>query len=93
MLQMIVILAVFVALIIPLGTYLYHIAERKHTFADPVFDRVDGVIYKVCGINPDKGMNWKKYALSFSTGKCRNGFCRVFDFADSISSNFQSKWN
>lgn len=64
MLQMIVILAVFVALIIPLGTYLYHIAERKHTFADPVFDRVDGVIYKVCGINPDKGMNWKKYALS-----------------------------
>ena len=40
MLQMIVILAVFVALIIPLGTYLYHIAERKHTFADPVYHQV-----------------------------------------------------
>ena len=32
--------------------------------ADPVFDRVDGVIYKIGGVNPHKGMNWKQYALA-----------------------------
>ena len=29
-----------------------------------MFDRVDGGIFKVCGIHPDKGMNWKQYALA-----------------------------
>ena len=43
---------------------MYHIAAGKHTFADPVFDRVDGVIYKLGGVNPKNGMSWKKYALS-----------------------------
>ena len=45
------------------GVYVYHIASGKHTFADPVFDRFDGLIYRVSGINPQKGMNWKTYAL------------------------------
>ena len=27
-------------------------------------DRIDGIIYKVSGIDPQKGMNWKKYALT-----------------------------
>ena len=30
----------------------------------PYFDRVDGVIYKLGGVNPKNGMSWKKYALS-----------------------------
>ena len=64
MLQIILTLCLFVALIIPLGRYLYHIATNQHTFADPVFDRLDNGIYRVCGIRRDEGMNWKKYALS-----------------------------
>ena len=51
-------------IVIPVGRYMYHIAAGKHTFADPVFDRVDGVIYKVGGVDPNKGMNWKQYALA-----------------------------
>jgi K+-transporting ATPase ATPase A chain len=51
-------------IVIPIGNYLYHIASGQRTFADPVFDRVDGGIFKVCGIHPDKGMNWKQYALA-----------------------------
>ena len=27
-------------------------------------DRVDGVIYKLGGVDPQKGMNWKQYALA-----------------------------
>ncbi len=63
MLQMLLILAVFVAIIFPAGKYLYHIADGKHTFADPVFDRVDNVLYRICGIDK-KEMNWKQYAMS-----------------------------
>jgi K+-transporting ATPase ATPase A chain len=63
MLQIILILAIFVALIIPTGKYLYHIAVCQHTFADPVFNRVDNAVYRVCGIDK-KEMNWKQYAIA-----------------------------
>ncbi len=66
MLQIILILAAFVALIIPIGKYLYHVAELQRTFADPVFDRLDNSIYRVCGIDKEE-MNWKKYAMSVLT--------------------------
>ncbi len=64
MLQLVLTLIIYLILVIPVGRYLYHIAAGKHTFADPVFDRVDGMIYKFSGINPRKGMDWKRYALS-----------------------------
>lgn len=64
MLQIILTILIYLILVIPVGIYVYHIAAGKHTFADPVFNRIDGVIYKLSGINPNSGMNWKKYALS-----------------------------
>ena len=62
MLQIILTLAIFVILVIPMGTYMYHIATHQKTFADPVFNRIDNAIYKICRINR-AGMNWKQYAL------------------------------
>lgn len=64
MLQVALTLALFVVIIFPLGTYIYHIATNKKTFADPVFDRVDNAIYKVCGVDMDRQMNWKQYAVA-----------------------------
>ena len=64
MLQVALTLALFVIIIFPLGTYIYHIATNKKTFADPVFDRVDNAIYKVCGVDMDRQMNWKQYAVA-----------------------------
>ena len=64
MLQLVLTLIIYLILVIPVGRYLYHIAAGKHTFADPVFDRVDGAIYKLSGINPHQGMNWKQYAMA-----------------------------
>lgn len=63
MLQIILTLAIFVAAVIPMGTYMYHIAAGKKTFADPFFDKVDNGIYRVCRIDR-KGMNWKQYTVS-----------------------------
>ena len=64
MLRLVLTVIIFMIIVIPIGNYLYHIASGQRTFADPVFDRVDGGIFKVCGIHPDKGMNWKQYALA-----------------------------
>ena len=46
-----------------MGTYMYHIAAGKKTFADPFFDKVDNGIYRLCRIDR-KGMNWKQYTVS-----------------------------
>ena len=62
MLQLILALLIYLAMVIPVGEYLYHIIAGKHTFADPVLDRVDRAIYKVGGINTQKQMDWKQYA-------------------------------
>lgn len=64
MLQLVLTLIIYLILVIPVGRYLYHIAAEKHTFADPIFDRVDGAIYKLGGVDPHKGMNWKQYAMA-----------------------------
>lgn len=63
-LQLILTIVIYLIMVIPVGIYVYHIAAGKRTFADPVFNRVDNVIYKVSGIKPQNGMNWKKYAVA-----------------------------
>lgn len=63
MLQISLVLLFFLLLVIPTGNYLYHIATGQRTFADPIFDKVDNIIYRVCGIKKED-MSWKKYALS-----------------------------
>lgn len=50
-------------LVIPIGIYLYHVATKQRTFADPVFDRIDSMIYRICRINRED-MHWKTYALN-----------------------------
>ena len=62
MLQLILTILLFLIIVIQVGTYLYHIAAGKHTFADPLFDRIDGLIYRIGGVDPGKGMSWKGYA-------------------------------
>ena len=64
MLQLVLMILIYLIMVIPVGSYLYHIAAGKHTFADPVLNRVDDVIYKISGIDPHKKMDWKKYALA-----------------------------
>ena len=64
MVQLVVTILIYLIIVIPVGRYLYHIAAGTHTFADPVFDRVDGVIYRIGGVDPKKEMNWKQYVLA-----------------------------
>lgn len=64
MLQIIVTLLLYLVMVVPVGVYMYHIAAGKRTWADPVLDRVDGAIYKISGIRPQSGMNWRQYAFA-----------------------------
>ena len=64
MLQIILTLLIYVVMVIPVGAYVYRIAAGKPTFADPLFNRVDALVYKVCGVQPQREMNWKEYALA-----------------------------
>ena len=66
MLQIMVALVIYMVLVIPMGPYLYHITTGRKTFADPVFDRIDNGIYRICKIDR-QGMNWKQYAVSLLT--------------------------
>ena len=66
MLQIMAALVIYMVLVIPMGTYLYHITTGRKTFADPVFDRIDNGINRICKIDR-QGMNWKQYALSLLT--------------------------
>lgn len=63
MLEIILFLAVFLAVILPVGKYLYLIATDQKTFCDPVFNRLDNAIYRICGID-DSNMGWKRYTLA-----------------------------
>ena len=66
MLQIVLTLAIFMILVIPMGTYMYHIATKQKTFADKIFNPLDNTIYKICRIGRE-GMNWKQYALHLLT--------------------------
>lgn len=63
MFQIIITLLLYMALVVPVGIYLYHVATKQRTFADPVFDRVDSLIYRICGLGREE-MSWKVYALN-----------------------------
>jgi potassium-transporting ATPase potassium-binding subunit len=52
------------ALTKPLGTFLYRVYDRKPTFLDPILRPVERLIYRVCGVDDTKEMDWKGYGLS-----------------------------
>jgi len=64
MFQISVTLIIYMLMVIPMGIYLYNVATYKKTIADPVFNRIDNVIYRLGGIDPTQGMDWKKYVLA-----------------------------
>lgn len=63
MLQNILFLIVFMILVIPMGKYLYQVANCERAFGDRIFNKVDNTIYKIFKIDKEE-MNWKQYVLA-----------------------------
>ncbi|EQD71070.1 ATPase, K+ transporting, A subunit, partial [mine drainage metagenome] len=58
-------LIVLTAVAVPVGTYMYRVMEGERTFLDRLLDPLDRLIYRVSGIDPERGMDWRAYAIAF----------------------------
>jgi potassium-transporting ATPase potassium-binding subunit len=56
--------AILLASVRPVGIYLARVLEGEHTWLDPVLRPIERLIYRLCGINSDKEMNWREYAFA-----------------------------
>lgn len=63
MLQNILFLIVSMILVVPMGKYLYQVANCEKAFGDRIFNKVDNTIYKIFKIDKEE-MNWKQYVLA-----------------------------
>lgn len=61
--QIAIVLMIYLPLVIITGHYLYRVTLQQKTWLDPLLDKVDAAIYKVCGIKR-ADMTGKEYVLS-----------------------------
>jgi K+-transporting ATPase ATPase A chain len=64
LLQILLTIIILVVLSIPIGKYVCKIITLDKSFVDPVFDKIDGLIYKLTGVKKENEMNWKEYSVS-----------------------------
>ena len=55
---------VLLATVRPVGIYLTRVLEGERTWLDPVLRPFERLIYKLCGVNAEKEMNWRQYAFA-----------------------------
>jgi K+-transporting ATPase ATPase A chain len=55
---------VLLAITPPVGAYLTRVFEGERTWLDPLLRPIERFIYKICGVNHEKEMNWREYAYS-----------------------------
>ena len=60
--QVLFYLAVLLALVKPLGSYMARVYGGERTFLHPLLNPVERLIYRLGGVTPDSEMNWKEYA-------------------------------
>jgi K+-transporting ATPase ATPase A chain len=63
--EIVLTLAVTVALAWPLGLYVARVWQGGRTWLDPVLKPVERLVYRAAGVRPEKGQNWVAYAMSF----------------------------
>ncbi len=75
--QIVLYFGVLLLLAKPLGDYMARVYENQPFVLDRVLGPVERIFYRVCGVNADEEMDWKKYALTvlvFNVG----GFFAVY---------------
>jgi K+-transporting ATPase ATPase A chain len=63
-LQFVIYSLVLLATVRPVGIYLARVLGGERTWLDPVLRPFERLIYKVCGVNSEKEMNWHEYAYA-----------------------------
>ena len=62
--EILVTIAITVALAWPLGAYMARVWKGERTWLDPVLRPVEGVLYRAFGVDPKKDQNWFVYAIA-----------------------------
>ena len=61
-------IAVFFLLVLacakPLGLYIAAVMEGKRTWLSPILAPCERIIYRICGVAPDREQRWTSYAAS-----------------------------
>ena len=63
-LQILVFLALILAVTKPLGVFMARVFNREKTFMDPVLRPIERLLYRVTGVDEDHEMRWTEYAIS-----------------------------
>ena len=64
--QFILFTAVLLGLSWPLGLYIARVLEGRPCGLDRILGPVERLLYRVCGIAPEREMDWKAYGVSFA---------------------------
>jgi len=64
LLLLIVFLALVVLCVKPLGGYIADVMEGRPNFALRIGGRFEGLLYRLCGVDPAAEMPWKQYAIA-----------------------------
>jgi potassium-transporting ATPase potassium-binding subunit len=62
--QILLLLAVVVALMRPLGIYMARVFAGERTFLDPVLRPAERLLYRLCGVHAEQEMGWREYGAA-----------------------------
>lgn len=65
--QVVIFILVLVGLTPLLGNYMYKVFSGNKHFMLPVFGKIERMMYKLLGINPNEETNWKSYLFNLLT--------------------------
>ncbi len=60
-LQIVVFVVVVALLARPMGSYMARVFKREKTLLDPILRPIEKLIYRICGVDPDREMRWTTY--------------------------------
>ena len=63
-LQILIFLALILAVTKPMGVFMTHVFDRKKTFLDPVLRPLERLLYKLTAVDENHEMRWTEYAIS-----------------------------
>jgi K+-transporting ATPase ATPase A chain len=63
-LQIVLFCAVVVLITKPLGVYLHRVFSGERTFMTPIVRPVERLVYRICGVDPEREMRWTSYTIA-----------------------------
>jgi len=68
--QILLYLAVILAITKPLGVYMAHVFSRERTFFDPVARPLERLLYRLTGVDENHEMRWAEYGVAMLLFSC-----------------------